>query len=188
MNATERRAQAVVRAQSQIGRGIRYGLGYGGRYPDAPSPSCTRCFDEDDKVCADPHCQHCHGSGWIDTHRCDCSAFDAWCLQYPRIGWTNTDGILYDARHPGGVYELVKPAAAAPGDVLVYGSTYVNGVRRHPGHTSIIETINGSLAPGTRRWWDAMVALDCAARREAIGRRSGALWLRQGGVIARFVG
>lgn len=110
-----RAARAVDRAMSAFrwqkdmrhaGGVVRYGLGRGGKHPDAAHP-----FE-----------QAANGS-W----RLDCSGFVAWCYNISRLNdgvWFYTDQIEADARGQvqGDLGFGVEWADRAAGDVLVYGA------------------------------------------------------------------
>ncbi len=97
-----RAARVVERALSMAGRGI-YGLGKGGRHPDAPTP-----FD---------------ASG-----RCDCSGFAlAWVYGWDRYApglidgdWHSTRSAFDDARGKRRFWREVPWSEVRPGDALTY--------------------------------------------------------------------
>ncbi len=120
VNGAIRRARALERARSMVGRG-RYHLGAGGKDPKAPDP-----FDSD-------------GTS-------DCSGFVAWCLELPRKSddgvWFYTDALEADARGQvkGDLGDGVAWDAAQPGDLVVYGAGPKTG------HVGIVSQV-GAAGP-----------------------------------------
>ena len=153
---------AADRARSQVGTG-RYRLGKGGRRPLAPSPLDAAGL-------------------------CDCSGFASWCLGLDRYqpgriegDWISTTSIYRDATGPHQLFVADALADARPGDLVVYPSTYLRGVRTGIGHVGVIVGVSGG--------WSGLDIVDCAARKgAAIGHRTGELWGRKGGIVARLVG
>ncbi len=133
-----RAARVVARAESQLDTG-RYGLGKGGRHPDAPTP-----FDK--------------------AGLCDCSGFAlAWCYGWDRyapglIGgdWHGTGGVYADATGPQRVWRALPIDEARPGDALVYPTRVIDG-RKRIGHCAVVVGPNavihchGGRAPAISR-------------------------------------
>lgn len=114
--------QAVARARSMIGKGIRYKLGRGGIDPTGATPATPDGY-------------------------CDCSGFACWVLGVSRKtdhplylkfnqGWINTDAIVADVKTPVGLF---SPTVARPGALIVYPRAG-KGV----GHVGIVtKVVNG---------------------------------------------
>src|SRR6185369_3844953 len=94
-------SEALARARSMIGKGIKYKLGRGGLNPAAPTPA--------DKA-----------------GLCDCSGFVCWCLGLSRqnynpayhSNWISTASIVADVNGAGGLFKRLK--APVPGALWVY--------------------------------------------------------------------
>lgn len=112
-------AEAIARATSMIGQGIRYRMGRGGVNPAAPTPA--------DK-----------------NGECDCSGFVCWCLKMSRIvkhpaypgGWINTTSMVADINKPVGFFS--KITTPVPGAIWVYPETSTAG------HVAIIDAVKKS--------------------------------------------
>ncbi len=160
--APDPRAEAAVaRARRHVGTG-RYGLGRGGRHPEAVTP-----FDRDGL--------------------CDCSGYQSWALGLDRyqpgaIGgdWISTDAIVRDATGPRRMFRAVELVDARPGDLVVYGGKHVGGVRVRIGHVGMI------VAPGAT--WEAIRVVHChGGKAPAVSESDAGLWGRLGGIVARLV-
>ena len=120
MMGAARRARALERARSMVGRG-KYHLGSGGKDPKAADP-----FDADGT--------------------CDSSGFQAWCFELPRESdegvWFYTDALEADARGQvkGDLGDGVPWEQAQPGDLVVYGAGPKTG------HVGMISAVN-NLGP-----------------------------------------
>ena len=156
-----RAGRAVARARQHVGTG-RYGLGRGGRKPDAVTP-----FDRDGL--------------------CDCSGYASWALGLDRyqpgaIGgdWISTDAIVRDATGPRRMFRAVELIDARPGDLVVYGGRHVGGVRVRIGHVGMV------VEPGAT--WEATRVVHChGGKAPAVSESSAALWGRRVGIVARLV-
>ena len=108
-------AQAVLRAQSTLGKSLAYKNGAGGMHPDDMMP--TR-----------------------DGH-CDCSGFVMWALGRCRFDgalWWDTSHIVDDAMGGHEHFARVKWEEALPGDVLAYGDSRDAEGRKHEGHIALV--------------------------------------------------
>jgi hypothetical protein len=111
-------SEALSRATSMIGKGIKYGLGKGGSNPAAPTPADKNGY-------------------------CDCSGFICWCLGLKRqtthpaypSGWINTSSIVADANSPVGFFSRLQ--APVPGALWVYPWR-----NKHAGHVAIIDAVS----------------------------------------------
>lgn len=155
-----RAERVVARARRHLGTG-RYGLGRGGRHPDAVTP-----FDRDGL--------------------CDCSGFAAWSLGRDRKtdeiggGWISTDSIVADATGPRRMFRAVPIGEAAPGDLVVYGGQRVGGVRVRIGHVGVVVEAGAT--------WDAVRVVHChGGKRPAVSESTAALWGRKRGIVVRPV-
>lgn len=186
-------AEIVARARSAMGKGIGYELGAGGRHHLAHLPAGRSNKGKPGL--------------W-----CDCSAFVAWVNGYDRIGYTNTDYIVSDAKSPGGRYSKVSAAAVQPGDTVVYGGIFVAGVRVAIGHTGIVTRTpicDGCATPlhahdptcprksavklGSKAWWEALRVVHCSSSNwrnlgDAIQETRGTPFKKARTIFARFHG
>lgn len=183
-------SEIVARARSAHGKHIGYELGCGGLHPEADHPG-----EKSRK-------------GKLGLW-CDCSAFVAWVNRYKRIGWTSTDGIVWDAKHPGGSYTQVPAAQVGEGDVVVYGGIYVAGIRVAIGHTGIVtrppicEHCGTALHAhdphcqepgaklGSKEWWSALRVVHCSSSNfrhtgDAIRETRGSGFRKGRTIFARF--
>jgi hypothetical protein len=143
-----------------------YKLGTGGRHPE-------------------------HAAPWDARRQCDCSGFIAWIFGYDRyLGddvWINTDAIV---RQDAGLYAAVAAEdEVVAGDVLVYGSTYLNGERR-PGHVGMITEIAAGFVRDDADWWRQLKVAHCSPSNSrqlglghAIAETDARIWRARG----RFV-
>jgi hypothetical protein len=120
--------QVVARILRACTFDVTYGLGKGGRDPQAASPA-----DEDGRC--DCSGAVCHAYG-LDRHTAD--PF----YEQETGGWINTAAMKRDARDPRGLFELVT-GPARPGDAYVFGP----GNGRKYGHTGIIVEVDANCRP-----------------------------------------
>lgn len=183
-------AEYVARARSAIGLGIGYELGAGGLHPAASHPGEKSRRGKLGK--------------W-----CDCSAFVAWVYGYARVGWHNTDAIVHDSKHPGGLFTLVPAMKVQAGDCVVYGGIFEGLIRTAIGHTGIVtrppvcEHCGTALhahdphcpEPGARlgseAWWAALRVVHCSSSNwrhtgDAIRETRGLGFKKARTIFARF--
>jgi hypothetical protein len=151
----DNRARAVDRARAAATKPATYKLGAGGRSPTAPTPHTIR-------------------DGVLGS---DCVGFTSWCLGHDRYqpktfslydGWINTDSLMADARGKREWYEPI--ARPVPGDVVVYPSTYKDGVRQRIGHIGLVSFVPDGMpadvyalpAAERRSWLQRVLVIDCA--------------------------
>lgn len=168
----------VERARSAIGKGIRYKMGQGGFFPDAPLP------DQIYRVVG----------GWIRPRLCDCSGFVAWVLGMRRdqinakkwwsklLPWIETTMVYADATGPQRVF--VKIAEPVPGCLVVYGDT-----EKSQGHIGVVTMVDPDVTTryiGIAReagYTKGLIAVvDCSSGMskktgDAIHERDGAVFL-----------
>jgi cell wall-associated NlpC family hydrolase len=152
-----RAARVVARALSMVGRGI-YGLGKGGRHPDAPTP-----FD---------------ASG-----RCDCSGFAlAWCYGWDRYApglidgdWHSTRSAYDDAKGKRRFWREVPWSEARTGDAVTYPTR-----PGRIGHCGVLVEIGPTLA-------ESLVTHCHGGKGPAVSVGTGALWTRKQGIVVRPV-
>jgi hypothetical protein len=173
---TPRQADQLLRAaHARSIKSIAYGLGRGGRKPDAESPA-----DKDG--------------------RCDCSGLTCWIDRLDRLQvvdgeevWLSTSGIIADAQGKRRWYvEVDRPEL---GDLLVYASDKKAG--RPYGHVGMVTGgLPAEWDPKVPACWKALEVTDCHGpngRRPGVSLVTGSGWgknwgKRNGTIIVRRVG
>lgn len=185
-------ADRAIRVARWVAEGNRagYKLGKGGRNPANKTP-----LDVNEQA-------DCSGA---TAHFCGYDRFQG----YEDDGderWVNTDAILYAARpdavekgfastaaiddHGEPMFRVVrKGEQVMPGDLLVYGSTKVSGVRV-PGHVGMITAVPGSFVRGGTNWWKHLTVVHCSPSNSrkfgpghAIAATDAAIWRKKGYIV-----
>ncbi len=156
-------SEVLKRALSVQRAAIGYELGAGGREPRLAHPGGRS--------------KKGHPGLW-----CDCSGFVSWCMgldRYQKPAWLNTDSLILDAkRHHRWVREVLD---VQEGDLVIWPSTFKDGVRVRIGHTGIVSKVPRITALLTdmfsEKWWALLRVIHCSSsnyKRGWILKRDGA--------------